>query len=199
MAEESPQADGADIRKRALVRLGIAALVTAAALAGLWWLDKSGKEEVKPPPPPTPIVTAPPPSVAPPLEPPAEESPQVAAPEMAAPPPPVMGVLPQPPAPAAPPREPRPAKTEPAPAAPPAKPVVPGKGYVVQLGVFSNPENAQELVERLRRQGISAHTETRVQVGPFRSRAEADKARAELGKLGYTAVVAPANGLGDAR
>ena len=66
MAEESLQEDGNDIRRRALIRLGIAALVTSAALAGLWWLDQSGKQDTsKTPPPPKPIVTAPPNALAP--------------------------------------------------------------------------------------------------------------------------------------
>lgn len=69
---------------------------------------------------------------------------------------------------------------------------MPGGGYVVQLGVFANPENARELVERLRRQGVRAHLETRVQVGPFLDRREADKARAELSRLGYTPLLTTA-------
>lgn len=63
--------------------------------------------------------------------------------------------------------------------------------FVVRLGVFSNPANAQELVERLRKQGIRAYSETRVQVGPFLNREEAEKARAELARLGLKGVVAP--------
>jgi DedD protein len=60
---------------------------------------------------------------------------------------------------------------------------------VVQLGVFSNPLNAQELVERLKKLGIRAYTETRVQVGPFQNKAEADKAQAELKRLGISGLV----------
>ena len=64
-----------------------------------------------------------------------------------------------------------------------------GRGYVVQLGVFTEPANAQELVARLRKQGIRAYTETRVHVGPFLNRAEAEKAQAELRRLGISGVV----------
>jgi len=63
---------------------------------------------------------------------------------------------------------------------------------VVQLGVFSNPERARELVNKLRKQGIRAHMETRVQLGPFASREEAGKAQAEMRKLGVQALVTPA-------
>jgi DedD protein len=69
-------------------------------------------------------------------------------------------------------------------AAPPA-----GRGFVVQLGVFTDPGNAQDLVSRLKKQGIRAYTETRVHVGPFTNREEADKAQAELRRLGISGVV----------
>jgi len=56
--------------------------------------------------------------------------------------------------------------------------------YLVQVGVFSNHANAEELVARLQQAGIPAQIESRVQVGPFASRAEADVARAKLKSLG---------------
>ncbi len=73
----------------------------------------------------------------------------------------------------------------PLPATPIAKPVV----YEVQLGVFTDMENAKQLQAKLTRQGIPSHTETKVQIGPFKNRAEADRAREKLGALGITAVV----------
>ncbi len=56
--------------------------------------------------------------------------------------------------------------------------------YLLQVGVFSNHANAEELVARLQQAGIPAQIESRVQVGPFASRAEADAARAKLKSLG---------------
>jgi cell division protein FtsN len=56
--------------------------------------------------------------------------------------------------------------------------------FLVQVGVFSNHVNAEELVTKLQAAGIPAQIESRVQVGPFASRAEADAARAKLKALG---------------
>lgn len=64
-----------------------------------------------------------------------------------------------------------------------------GNNFVVQLGVFSNPENARELVEKLKKQGVRAHLEARVQLGPYLNRVEAEKAQMEMRKLGYNAVL----------
>lgn len=57
-------------------------------------------------------------------------------------------------------------------------------GFVLQLGVFSNSGNAEELRNRLRSAGIPAQLETRVQVGPFSSKEEAARAQGKLRKLG---------------
>jgi len=56
--------------------------------------------------------------------------------------------------------------------------------FLVQVGVFSNHANAEELVTKLQAAGIPAQIESRVQVGPFASRAEADAARAKLKSMG---------------
>jgi DedD protein len=67
-----------------------------------------------------------------------------------------------------------------------------GTAYVVQVGVFMSPANAQALQQQLLKAGIAAHTETRVQLGPFRDRREAETALAKVRKLGVNAVlVAP--------
>lgn len=67
-----------------------------------------------------------------------------------------------------------------------------GKAYVVQVGVFMSPANAQALQQQLAKSGIPAHTETRVQLGPFQDRREAETALAKVKKLGVNAVlVAP--------
>ena len=76
----------------------------------------------------------------------------------------------------------RAARTEPS--APPALTRSPAGGYVVQAGVFSHTANAEELRARLALHGIPAQVETRVLVGPFRTRAEADRARAQMRALG---------------
>ncbi|WP_024303684.1 SPOR domain-containing protein [Pseudogulbenkiania sp. MAI-1] len=72
-----------------------------------------------------------------------------------------------------------------------AKPVGTSLGYKVQLGLFSSLTNAQKLVETLKAHGIEAHTETRVHVGPFRTRAEAEEAMSKLRQLGYSPLLAP--------
>jgi DedD protein len=67
-----------------------------------------------------------------------------------------------------------------------------GKAYVVQVGVFMSPANAQALQQQLAKAGIPARTETRVQLGPFQDRREAETALAKVKKLGVNAVlVAP--------
>jgi cell division protein FtsN len=67
-----------------------------------------------------------------------------------------------------------------------ARPATPtaAKPYALQLGVFSDVANAEELRARLEKAGIRASIEARVQVGPFSSKAEADAARAKLKELG---------------
>ncbi|MHB1292372.1 MAG: SPOR domain-containing protein [Sulfuricella sp.] len=77
-------------------------------------------------------------------------------------------------------------------ALPPAKAAEPApKGYTVQLGVFSNPTNALQLQEKLAQNGIKSYTETKLNVGPFQSKAEADQALAKIRSLGVSAVVVP--------
>lgn len=77
-------------------------------------------------------------------------------------------------------------------APPPAKAAEPApKGYTVQLGVFSNPTNALQLQEKLAQNGIKSYTETKLNVGPFQSKAEADQALAKIRSLGVSAVVVP--------
>lgn len=133
------------------------------------------KTEPPPPPPPEAATKAPPPapppqpaSIVPPMAPP----PAAQKPAVAAPPPPVFA--PPPPI---------------APAPPPSHASV---GYQVQLGLFSNLDNAARLVEKLQRQGITVKTETRVHVGPFQSRAEAEEAMTKLKELGLSPLLAPA-------
>ncbi|WP_052370756.1 SPOR domain-containing protein [Chromobacterium haemolyticum] len=72
-----------------------------------------------------------------------------------------------------------------------AKPAGSSIGYQVQLGLFSSIGNAEKLVKELKQHGIPAHTVTRVQVGPFKSRAEADETMEKLRGLGYAPLLAP--------
>ena len=78
-----------------------------------------------------------------------------------------------------------------APDSPPAEKTAstPGKAYLVQVGVFTSPANAQALQKQLKRAGIEAHLETRVQIGPFMDKREADQALARAKKLGINAVL----------
>lgn len=218
MALQDAITENEDVKKKALLRLAVAGLVTTAALAGLWWLDqdKAGKPAPAPTPAlPAPITPAPMQEAAPPrseaepeVEAEVESAPEAttesapaqvraeAAPE-APPPPPRVSNQAGPRLPPAAQPSPRAATTPPTPAptpAPSTRPAPPpGTGYVVQLGVFSNPENARELVEHLAKRGIRAHMETRVQLGPFLNRAEAEKAQAEMRRLGYAPLVTPAS------
>ncbi len=56
--------------------------------------------------------------------------------------------------------------------------------FAIQMGVFSNVANAEDLRAKLELNGIPSTIEARVHVGPFASRAEADAARVKLKELG---------------
>lgn len=161
-------------------------------------LRSEGKPEEAPPPPaapapeppPQPEIPAqpsavPPPAapVPPPIKPPAGAvRPPAAKPAPAAPvSPPAVGVPEGTAAPAAP---------LPAPA---PRPVVPrlGAGFLLQAGVFSNHERAEELKAQLLEAGIPASIESRVHVGPFASKKEAEAARAKMKLLGIDALLLP--------
>ena len=62
-------------------------------------------------------------------------------------------------------------------------------GYALQAGVFSDPRRAEELNARLILEGIPSTIEARVQVGPFKSRAEAEAAREKMKAMGIDAVL----------
>ena len=59
-----------------------------------------------------------------------------------------------------------------------------GGGFLVQVGVFSNLDNAEDLRKKLADAGIPAQIEARVQVGPFATQAEAAAAQRKLKSLG---------------
>ncbi|AOZ50036.1 SPOR domain-containing protein [Chromobacterium vaccinii] len=88
------------------------------------------------------------------------------------------------------PAETNPTPTAAAPSPAKAEPAGSSVGYQVQLGLFSSMGNAQKLVRDLQKHGIAAHTVTRVQLGPFKNRAEADEAMKKLRELGYSPLLA---------
>lgn len=67
------------------------------------------------------------------------------------------------------------------------------KGYAVQLGMFNSTGNAEKLNQKLIQSGIKAHIESRVYIGPFKTKAEADAAIKKAKELGVDAVVLPAH------
>lgn len=67
---------------------------------------------------------------------------------------------------------------------------VPGaRGFVVQVGVFGTAENARDLQAKLTEKGIPSSTETRVVVGPFQGRAEAEAVNAKLKEMGLQGMI----------
>jgi cell division septation protein DedD len=77
------------------------------------------------------------------------------------------------------------------PALPPNPVPPPANGFLVQAGVFSNPQRAEDLYAKLRANGIPATLETRVHIGPFKSQNEAQAALARLKALGIEGLVLP--------
>jgi DedD protein len=87
--------------------------------------------------------------------------------------------------------------------APPKKPATPpsaadGARFVVQVGAFSDTSAAREARQKVEKLGLKTFTQvvdtsagkrTRVRVGPFPSRAEADKAAGKLKASGLTSAV----------
>lgn len=83
-------------------------------------------------------------------------------------------------------------KTVPPMPAPPQAPPAPPRlfsGYSLQAGVFADPRRAEELHARLVLEGIPSTIEARVQVGPFKSKEEAEAAREKMKTLGIEAVM----------
>lgn len=84
-----------------------------------------------------------------------------------------------------------------------AAPAKPG-AYLLQTGAYASESAAADQLERLRKAGVNAYTETvktrqgeriRVRAGPFPNRESADQARARLKSAGIeAALIAPADG-----
>lgn len=69
-------------------------------------------------------------------------------------------------------------------------------GFVVQVGAYANAQTAHDLQKKLNQKGIKAYAEkvgniTRVRVGPFKTRDEANKAQTKLEAQGLKPIVAP--------
>lgn len=62
-------------------------------------------------------------------------------------------------------------------------------GFVLQAGVFSSTKGAEELHAKLNLHGIPSTLETRVHVGPFKTRAEAEAAQHKMQALGIDPVL----------
>lgn len=67
-------------------------------------------------------------------------------------------------------------------------------GFVLQAGVFNSVQRAEELHAKLTLSGVPSSVETRVQVGPFRTREEAEAAQAKLRELGIDSILVPTRG-----
>jgi len=65
----------------------------------------------------------------------------------------------------------------------------PGRGPHLQAGVFLQPDNAQALKATLEAQGVPVYIESRVHIGPFRDRKEAERMREKLKELGHSTVL----------
>ncbi len=207
-----------EIKQRAVRRLVVAVALVLLAVGILTYLSysKPAKVITKPvpdtlAPPPPPIVTGPEPvpvdaaqalpEPAPIASPPLTSTPVVQPP----PPPPIVRAKPlaqaspepkkilpaQPQKPivktdAEPPKPSTAVTPSPAAAGPPKSAP---SSYVIQFGVFSNPQNATQLVEKLKQAGIGARTETRVQLPAFTSKAEAEAALAKMKQKGISATI----------
>lgn len=83
---------------------------------------------------------------------------------------------------------------EPALRPPPPAPPRLFSGFVLQAGVFSSAQRAEELHAQLTLNGIPSTIEARVQVGPFKTQEEAEAARSKMKALGIDAILVPPKG-----
>lgn len=67
-------------------------------------------------------------------------------------------------------------------------------GFLVQAGVFTNARKAEELHAKLALNGIPSTLEARVQIGPFKTKEEAEAAKKKLKELGIDGLLIPPSG-----
>lgn len=65
------------------------------------------------------------------------------------------------------------------------------RGPHLQAGIFASPANAEEMKKKLEAEGYPVYLETRVHVGPFQNRKDADKARDKLKEQGTATLFIP--------
>jgi DedD protein len=65
----------------------------------------------------------------------------------------------------------------------------PARGPHLQAGVFMQAANAQALKATLEAQGLPVYIESRVHIGPFRDRKEAERMREKLKEMGVATVL----------
>ncbi|MDR0234205.1 MAG: SPOR domain-containing protein [Zoogloeaceae bacterium] len=131
-----------------------------------------------------PVATRPSPPAVPPF--PLPPTPGVVPPEFTAPLPPSETPAPLPPL-----VQPTPQNRLPAVRPQPVTPLRIFSGYLVQAGVFTNVQRAEEIHAKLTLHGIPSTLETRVQVGPFKTQAEAEAAHKKMRELGIEGVILP--------
>jgi cell division septation protein DedD len=73
----------------------------------------------------------------------------------------------------------------------PIKPVSLSNGYFVQLGVFDDTDNVGKVFDNTMALGLPAHIQSRVVVGPFRNKREAEAARNRLRGIAEGIVLPP--------
>ena len=66
--------------------------------------------------------------------------------------------------------------------------------FLVQEGVLTSAQRAEELQAQLNLSGVPATIEARVQVGPFKTRQEAEAAQAKLKQMGVESLLVPPKG-----
>lgn len=185
MTWEEPVAPAADPRREAMTRAGIAvALALALLLALLWYEDGEPAAPPVRPAPRIPLAHTPAPDTA---APPQTPAPDILSPEAPAAAQAASAAAPGGEAERAPEETGREADIA-APAAP--QPPLPD-GYLVQLGVFGSMDNAESLRKNARALHLPAHLQTRVVVGPFRSKREAEAARDRLKGISEGIVLPP--------
>ena len=73
----------------------------------------------------------------------------------------------------------------------PVKPVSLQNGYFVQLGVFDDTDNTDRVFDNAVALGLPAYIQSRVMVGPFRNKREAEAARDRLKNIAEGVVLPP--------